>query len=411
MNIFSLSDDERKQIEAVMESASGALKKRAQLMLFYDQGLPTHLAAQQAGFSSSQARYWKHQFNIKGLEIFKIKTTGEQEDEIKRDPEKSALTTIGSLPGILPDDLMAEAGRKILAQHFLVMVNHEAGTIEGTNIEDLHDMRVATRRMRAAVDLFGGFYHSKALKPFLQGLRHTGRTLGKVRDLDVTIEKFDHYIHQLPVDQQAGLTPLLEDWDSRLVQARQKLLLHLNSQSYLEFKNEFALFLQTPGMGIIKQKASAPGQSTVQFLAPTLIYARFANVMAFDSVIPSASFEQLHALRIEFKKLRYTLEFFKDVLGEEAQRIIDAIKDLQDHLGDLNDANVACHTITRFIRNWDKQQIKLPLIDRTNPEAILNYLTFRYAERYQLMVSFPTEWQRFTLAELRQNLAKAISAL
>ena len=129
------------------------------------------------------------------------------------------------------------------------------------------------------------------------------------------------------------------------------------------------------------------------------------------SVIPSASYEQLHALRIEFKKFRYTLEFFKDVLGVEAQSIINEIKDLQDHLGDLNDANVACHTITRFIRDWDKQQLKLPLCDRTNPEAVLNYLTFRYSERYQLMISFPNEWQYFTRAELRQSLAKAIAAL
>ena len=74
-------------------------------------------------------------------------------------------------------------------------------------------MRVATRRMRAAVDLFGAFYNPKALKPFFQGLRLTGRMLGKVRDLDVTIEKFSHYLQQLPAENQVGLTPLLEHWD------------------------------------------------------------------------------------------------------------------------------------------------------------------------------------------------------
>jgi CHAD domain-containing protein len=411
MNDFSISSEDREQIETLLESALVHLQKRARLILFYSQGLPTRLAAQQAGFSSSQARYWKHQFNIRGLEIFQGRTKVIDLEETKNDSVQVSFPHPISLPGILPDDLITEAGRKILARQFSEMVEHETGTIDGTNIEDLHDMRVATRRMRAAVNLFGGFYNLKVIKPHTQGLRLAGRTLGKVRDLDVTIEKFGRYLQQLPAVEQAGLSPILEHWNLEIEQARQELLHYLHSQEYLDFKNNFSTFLNTPGMGSKKTKATAPGESTVRFLAPTLIYTRYASAMAFNSVISTASFEQLHALRIEFKKFRYTLEFFKDVLGEEAQTIVDEIKGLQDHLGDLNDANVACHTITRFIKNWDKQQINLPLHSRTNPEAILHYLTFRYIERYQLMIAFPAAWQQFSRAELRQSLARAIAAL
>jgi CHAD domain-containing protein len=76
-------------------------------------------------------------------------------------------------------------------------------------------------------------------------------------------------------------------------------------------------------------------------LAPLLIYTRLASVRAFNAILPDASIEQLHGLRIEFKKLRYTIEFFREVLGEEARAVIDDLKALQDHLGDLNDAQGA----------------------------------------------------------------------
>jgi CHAD domain-containing protein len=232
-----------------------------------------------------------------------------------------------------------------------------------------------------------------------------------VRDLDVTIEKLGHYLQTVPAEDQAGLTPLVEHWKLELEQARQEMIIHLNSQEYLDFKNNFSIFLNTPGMGKKKSEIHAPGGSNVRFLTPTLIYNRFSSVMAYDSVIPMASFEQLHALRIEFKRLRYTLEFFKEILGKDVQTIIEEIKGLQDHLGELNDANVACHTLSRFIKNWDKKQISLPLMERTNPLGIIHYLASRYAERHQLMITFPTAWQHFSRIELRQSLARSMAIL
>ena len=133
--------------------------------------------------------------------------------------------------------------------------------------------------------------------------------------------------------------------------------------------------------------------------------------MAFEAILESATYAQLHALRIEFKKLRYTLEFFKEILGVESNSIINHIKDIQDHLGELNDSHVACQTITRFLKKWDKQQNAFLLLDRLNPEPIVNYLAYLYSKRYQLMISFPEKWQQFNHPDIRQNLAKAVASL
>lgn len=107
--------------------------------------------------------------------------------------EKAAPLSIQAKVGLEPTDSMAEAGRKVLAFHFERMLEHEPGTRVGEDIEELHDMRVATRRMRAAFQVFGDSYTKKSVKPLLQGLKKTGRALGPVRDLDVFIEKLQQY--------------------------------------------------------------------------------------------------------------------------------------------------------------------------------------------------------------------------
>jgi CHAD domain-containing protein len=149
----------------------------------------------------------------------------------------------------------------------------------------------------------------------------------------------------------------------------------------------------------------------VRHVVPELIYSRLGVVRSYEAVLGSASLEQMHALRIEFKKLRYTLEFFREVLGSSAGEVIEAIKVMQDHLGDLNDADVACQLLRAFLDEWEERQALLPIEERQNPEPIVAYLGAKHAERHHLMVSFPQAWERFNRPELRTALAGAIAGL
>ena len=313
--------------------------------------------------------------------------------------------------GLLPDDPMAEAGRKVLRFHFAEMLSHEEGTRLGTDIEALHDRRVATRRMRAAFEVFGNAFHTKALKPHLKGLRATGRALGHVRDLDVFMEKAQKYLETLPEAQRSGLDPLLAHWQEMRESTRLEMLAHLDSQAYQDFKQEFNLFLSTPGAGAVVALPDEPTPNRVCEVAPILIYSCLAGVRAYDACLTHASVEQLHALRIEFKKFRYTLEFFREVLGESAKAVIGEVKKLQDHLGDLNDAVVATHILTDFLASWEAQQAQLPITERQNLQAIVAYLAARHDERHRLMVTFQEAWEKFNRPELRRELALAVSML
>jgi CHAD domain-containing protein len=312
-------------------------------------------------------------------------------------------------PGVKPDDSLSEAGRKVLGYHFGQMVAHEAGTRLGEDIEELHDMRVATRRMRAAFEVFQDAFETKAVKKHLKGLKATGRALGRVRDLDVFMEKAQHYLASVPQEERSGLDPLLMLWENERQEDRQTMLQHLDSQDYVDFKRKFLEFVSTPGMGAKPIPETKP--QLVQHVVPVLIYTRLASVRAYGPLLDAATIEQLHSLRIEFKKLRYTLEFFKEVLGEQTKALIEEVKILQDHLGDLNDADVACSILREFLDEWESRQIYRPINERENPEPVVAYLASKHAERYFLTTSFQEAWGKFDRPEMRANLAAAVAVL
>ena len=105
---------------------------------------------------------------------------------------------VGKTPGVTAEDLHAEAGRKVLRFHLARMIAREAGTREGEDPEELHAMRVATRRMRAAWRVFGDGFRTDRTAKFRRRLRTVAARLGAVRDLDVLIEATEAFAATLP---------------------------------------------------------------------------------------------------------------------------------------------------------------------------------------------------------------------
>ena len=138
------------------------------------------------------------------------------------------------------------------------MPRHEAGTRRGEDIDFLHDMRVATRRMRAAFEVFADGFEPKTIKAHLRGLRATGRALGRVRDLDVFMEKAGRYLETLPEEQRVGLDPLLNAWRGERDTGRATMLEHLNGEGYATFKRKFLTFLAEPGAGARQLRRAVP---------------------------------------------------------------------------------------------------------------------------------------------------------
>lgn len=314
-------------------------------------------------------------------------------------------------PGIEPEDALAEAGRKVMRFHFAEMLRHEEGTRLGKDIEALHDMRVATRRLRAAFEVFESAYKPGALRSYLSGLRSTGRALGKVRDLDVFKEKAVLYLDSLPEQQHSDLEPLIGLWESQRETARQDLLEYMDSEDYSKFKRKFNGFLKTQGAGVRKLRKDTPIPNTVWEKTPALIYRRLAGVRAYDSYLDDPPVELLHALRIEFKKLRYSVEYFTEVLGPETEQVVEDLKKIQDHLGNLTDAHIAVQMLGSFIEKQQSKKTKEGDGAPPSMSGVETYKLYRIEELDRLISTFPERWEYFKSPEFNQNLAKAVSAL
>jgi len=333
----------------------------------------------------------------------------------------SEVTTLLKQPGLEADDSMAEAARKTFLFHFQRMLYHEPGTRLGEDIEELHDMRVATRRMRAAFRVFGDYLDMAQMRPFIKGLRRTGRTLGAVRDLDVFWEKTQRYLDGLPPSQQGGLDPLRAVWEAERERARGRMLVHLDSDRYVRFRERFGEFLQTPSAGALPvlSENGEPVPHRLRHVVPVTIHQRLAAVRAYDEWVtgPDVPLERLHRLRIAAKGLRYAVEYFEEVLGPEAKDLIQEMKALQDHLGDLQDGVVASNLLRDFLTwgTWGHAQaegrdLSLPTETIVAP-GVAAYLTARQTELQHLLNTFPQAWAQIRSPEFNQLVTGALATL
>ena len=308
--------------------------------------------------------------------------------------------------GVTADEPMADAGRKILRFHFERMVDNEEGTRKGEDIEALHDMRVATRRQRAALRIVSPHFKKKAVKPIRDELRALADRLGAVRDLDVLIEAAERHRSSRRPDAAAALDPLLEEWRARRDEARHALLRHLDSGEYRDFIKRYDEFLSSPGAGVKGHAEETPNPQLVRHALPAEVWDHYARVRAYETVMSWASLETIHALRIEAKRLRYLLEFFQEVLGPGLSGTIEALVKIQDHIGELHDADVTIGLLRNFLVR-SAQVSPNPLVG----EEVGRYLKLTEARLRTLQRTLKRPWKRVTGPRLRTTLARAVARL
>jgi CHAD domain-containing protein len=255
--------------------------------------------------------------------------------------------TVGKTPGVTADDHVAEAGRKVLRFHLARMFEYEAGTRSGEDPEDLHKMRVATRRQRAAWRVFGASFRAGRTRRYRRGLREIAARLGAVRDLDVQLEAADAYRADMPTTEQRALEPLLTEWRSHRDDARQLLLRELDSDEYGRWVDDYRDFVRTEGALVLPVGPTEPHR--IRDTAPSRIWAAYEGVRGYEPVLRWADVQTLHDLRIASKWLRYTLEFVREALGPETGLLITRVTALQDHLGLMHDADVAAAMARTFL--------------------------------------------------------------
>jgi triphosphatase len=238
-----------------------------------------------------------------------------------------------------------EVAFAVLRRQFAAMKAHEAGTRLGEDPEELHDMRVATRRMRAAIKLFEDALPERTR--WLRGeLKFFASVLGDVRDLDVQIEQFEDRTATTDQEGFEALSKAMTALEERRAEARERLLDALNSDRYERFESSFADMLRRGPVGETLQESEDRPAADEPILdaAPSLLSRPYHKWRKAAKRIKDGSSdpEEYHDLRKKGKRLRYALEFLSDVYGEEAtDELVKPLKKLQDDLGRHQDLIVS----------------------------------------------------------------------
>jgi CHAD domain-containing protein len=300
------------------------------------------------------------------------------------------------LAPILAEDSMPEAGRKILLNNFVDMLMHEGGLTGDNPVHAVHQMRVATRRLRSAFRIMEGYYHPGMIRPLLKNLKYTAQMLGTVRDLDVMIQRLQEFQVSGNEAQQAAFAILIQQLTRKQNTCRAHLEDWLDSREYRRFIKQFSAFVTESGYGALKPADSAvPYQ--VRHVVPTLFYEQLARVRAYDTLLPTDDANLLHRLRIECKRLRYTLTFFDNVLGTTVGDFIDEVKAIQEYLGQLNDLITAQQHLHMGENNPEE-----------NGDVLEPYREQLKQEAVALIEGFEEVWLHFNKRAVQRKLSDAL---
>ncbi len=270
-----------------------------------------------------------------------------------------STTSVGPVE-IGPAMTLGEVAFAVLRRQFTEMRDHEPETRLGEDPEELHDMRVATRRMRAAMKVFEGALPERA-KWFREELRWVADALGDVRDLDVQMDRLETWKAEADDESSAFLDKILDVIKKRRTEARDRMLEALDSTRYERLEKSFGEMLRRgPGaeQELAKTNGNDPAGEPVTKVAPALISARYRKWgKAAGKLDETSSPEAFHDLRKKGKRLRYALEFVSEVYGKPAGKLITPLKALQDDLGDHQDAIVAAGTLRELGTTTDGPRV------------------------------------------------------
>ena len=297
-----------------------------------------------------------------------VELTGGDEKRLKRlekELRKAGATTAEQRPKVFRAlDLVVPSttprlGRKTpptvalgvaLAEQARRLLLHDPGTRLGSDVEDLHQMRVATRRLRAFLRVGGPLLDESWSEPLRDELAWLGGALGPARDLDVLIEHLEGELEA--VGELEHARGLLEALREKQVEARRAVVATLSSDRYL------ALLERLDHVGTPELTGDETPLAELWAAAWRRARKRLARLDQHSSD------EEIHEARIALKRARYAADLAGHELGKRGRWFENAAAGLQDVLGANQDAAVAEERIRAWATTPDESVVAGQLVQR-----------------------------------------------
>lgn len=309
-------------------------------------------------------------------------------------------------------DAICVYGAQIMQKYLAAMAGEVEGVRHSKDIENIHRMRVASRRMRSALAIFKGCFTKTEYKSTLTEMRTVTSALGEARDIDVQIELVQSVFAEYENDPR--LIPGMNRLLLRLGQRREAAQVHVNAA--LDSLHELNL-IEELGRKLAPMVAA---KDDVYIFSPALYQLAFTGVKTrLEELLLHTPYiqdptnkQELHAMRISAKRLRYTLETFESLYGSQIKDFINTMKNLQDLLGLIHDMDVWAEFIPAFI---EEERIRIG--DYFGNERPLKRLlpgleAFRESRlvmRAQAFADFTTLWGKIEKEGTWEKLVRLIN--
>jgi len=293
-------------------------------------------------------------------------------------------------PTLTPREPMILLGFRCLQREFGALVARQPPRDTPPSVEDVHQMRIATRRLRVALRLFGHMLPRRQTKHLKRELRWLARALGGVRDLDVHAESFRDYLRGLTPEQAQQLGDYELHLRRTRTVARNELTAVFTTERYTELVASFAALLDgAPSEAAVRRwRSFRISDGAAEFLKRS----RKRVFRLGRKIGPGAGAKDLHRLRIRAKRLRYGLEFFFEAYPGLAGAAATT-KSLQDLLGAHQDSCMATERLAAYTQALRRLRQK----GVVPQPALGQWVAWQTQMGQHARVAFPLEWQRFVL--------------
>lgn len=257
--------------------------------------------------------------------------------------------------------MRADDGIKlILRSRFEEMCSFGAAALDWSKTDGIHDMRVASRRLRSAIKDFLPYLRRRKIRQAREDMRGVAHALGAVRDQDVALIALEKLAEEAPPELSAGIEQFASARQDKREGARTQLAAALSEDALGKLQQDFHDALE----GSLKVSEDANGDdqeiiddTEIREIAREILDERLRELRVMSgSLFRPFDAEPLHELRIAAKRLRYAMELFTPCLGEALKPFCKEIARMQDSLGELHDCDVWIVEIGAALRESSEEK-------------------------------------------------------
>jgi CHAD domain-containing protein len=281
-------------------------------------------------------------------------------------------------------------GAEVLLRSLSAFHKEIPGVLRSRDIEYVHRLRVASRRLDTALVVFQICYPARRIKNWQKELSRTSRTLGRARDLDIQIDGVKKFLKTITsANQRPGIRRLL----LRLRQKRGRVQAELVEMlSILEVKQPLAS-LESQSRALIDHHLAGETRTfeKVRQFAGEVILPVLVNFLSYEPFVDKVeAIEELHAMRIAAKKLRYTVECFSGIYPDQLSEHLSVLRTIQDQLGLIHDCDLWQASSNKIIEKERQRTEKYFGSDMAMKHLMPGFLAFFENRRQQRIDAYQT---------------------